>query len=442
MKNINEVETVIVGGGQAGLSVSYHLKLLERDHVVLEQAKQAANAWRNHRWDSFTLNTPNWQSQLQGGGMPGSHPDGFLTRDEVVVYFETYIKRNQLPVQYGIRVSAIKPSLSGYSVETNAGCFRARNVVVATGVYQQPRIPRFTGALSQDILQLHSDSYRNPELLPTGAVLVVGSAQSGAQIAEELYQSGRRVYLSVSSSGRVPRRYRGKDVNWWSSALGMYDRTVGELKSPRDRFDAKPHISGTKGGHTINLHQFASHGVTLLGRVMELDFAKVRLARDLHKNLVAADQFEANVAARIDRYVEEHGVVVPQEVLPKLTAGFEQLERDELDLKQADINSVIWATGYSFDFSLVRLPILDADGYPIQQRGVTAYPGLYFVGMPWLHNARSGLIFGVSEDARYLASHISMRQLSETSCCPEFSESGISDLKPMPLSGICLAQSQ
>jgi putative flavoprotein involved in K+ transport len=423
MKNTKEVETIIVGGGQAGLTVSYNLKLRGRNHVVLEQAEKAANAWRNHRWDSFTLNTPNWQSQLQGGGMSGNDPDGYLTRNELVTYFENYIELNELPVRYGVRVSAIKQSLSGYSVETNAGCFRATNVVIATGVYQQPRVPRFTGALSPGILQLHSDSYRNPESLPEGAVLVVGSAQSGAQIAEELYQSGRKVYLSVSSSGRVPRRYRGKDVNWWSNALGLYDRTVGELTSPGNRFDAKPHISGAKGGHTINLHQFASDGVTLLGRVVELDDARVRLARDLHKNLAAADRFEANITAKIDGYAEQQGMAVPPEVLPKLTAGFEQPERDELDLRQADIKSVIWATGYSFDFSLVRLPILDADGYPVQQRGVTSYPGLYFVGMPWLHNARSGLIFGVSEDAGYVASHISMRQPSETFCCPEFGES-------------------
>ena len=413
MKNTKEFETIIVGGGQAGLSVSYYLKLRGLDHVVLEQAAQAANAWRNHRWDSFTLNTPNWQSQLQGAGLPESNPDGFLTRDEVVGYFEKFIEQHQLPVRYGARVSAIKPATAGYSVETNTGCLHAKNVVVATGVYQRPRFPRFDGALSPEILQLHSDSYRNPELLPAGPVLVVGSAQSGAQIAEELYQSGRTVYLSVSRSGRVPRRYRGKDINWWGNALGAYDRTVNQLKSPRERFDAKPHISGTKGGHTLNLHQFASDGVTLLGRVVELDGSIVRLDRDLHKNLAAADQFEASLAAKIDSHVERHGMAVPQETLPKLTAGFEQPEREELDLKLANIKSVIWATGYSFDFSLVHLPVLDSDGYPMQERGVTRYPGLYFIGMPWLHTARSGLIFGVSEDAEYIESHISMRQQSE-----------------------------
>ena len=415
MMNTREFETIIIGGGQAGLSVSYFLKLRGLDHVVLEQAEQAANAWRNHRWDSFTLNTPNWQSQLEGGGMPGSDPDHFLARGEIVSYFERYIAANQLPLRYGVYVCAIKRYGSGYRVETSAGNFHAQNVVVATGVYQHPRIPRFSGSLSPDILQLHSDSYRDPSSLPGGAVLVVGSAQSGAQIAEELYESGRKVYLSVSRSGRVPRRYRGKDINWWSNALGVYDRTVDQLKSPRDRFDAKPHISGTKGGHTLNLHAFASDGVTLLGRVTELDGTTVRLARDLHKNLENADQFEARLVKRIDSFIEENQMTVPQETLPKLAAGFDQPERDELDLKKSGIGSVIWATGYSFDFSMVRLPILDSDGYPVQRRGVTEYPGLYFLGLPWLHNARSGLIFGVSEDAAYVASHIAARQHSEVS---------------------------
>jgi len=410
-----EFETIIIGGGQAGLSVSYHLKLKGRNHIVLEQAAQAANAWRNHRWDSFTLNTPNWQSQLAGSGIPGKDPDNFLSRDELVRYFENYIRQNQLPIWYGTHVLSVKAEWTGYNVETTTGAFRAKNVVVATSLYQKPRIPRFNGALSSDIRQLHSDFYRNPQSLPDGAVLVVGSAQSGAQIAEELYQNGRKVYLSVSRSGRVPRRYRGRDINWWSNVLGLYGRTVDQLKYPREKFGGKPHISGTKGGHTLNLHQFANDGVTLLGRVTELDGDTVKLAHDLHKNLAAADRWEANFVARIDSYIEKHGLTIPQEILPQFTAGFEQPERNDLDLSQANIRSVIWATGYSFDFSMVRLPTFDADGYPIQQRGVTDYAGLYFIGLPWLHNAKSGLLFGVSEDAAHIASHIASREEYEAS---------------------------
>jgi putative flavoprotein involved in K+ transport len=406
MKKLNEFETVIIGGGQAGLSVSYHLTLQDRNHMVLEQAAQAANAWRNHRWDSFTLNTPNWQSQLQGAGIPGDDPDEFLGRDELVSYFETYIQQNDLPISYGTRVLAIESTGDGYTLETTAGTFHAKNVVVATGLYQKPRFPQFNGALSSDICQLHSDAYRNPDFLPAGAVLVVGSAQSGAQIAEELYQSGRKVYLSVSRSGRVPRRYRTRDINWWSNVLGLYDRTVGQLKFSHEKFGGKPHISGTRGGHTLNLHQFAIDGVTLVGRVTEVNGATVKFAHDLHKNLTAADQFEASLVARIDSYIERNGLSLPEEGLPHLTAGFEQPEIHELDLKQANVSTVIWATGYSFDFSMVRLLVFDADGYPIQHRGVTSYPGLYFVGLPWLHNARSGLLFGVSEDAAHVASHI------------------------------------
>jgi putative flavoprotein involved in K+ transport len=304
------------------------------------------------------------------------------------------------------------PSGNGYKVETTAGTFRAKNVVVATGLYQKPRIPRFNGRLSPDIRQIHSDSYRNPDQLPPGAVLVVGSAQSGAQIAEELNQSGRKVYLSVSRAGRVPRRYRGKDINWWNHTLGLYERTVDQLKSAQEKFAGKPHVSGAKGGHTLSLHQFATDGVTLLGRVTELDGTRVRLARNLHKNLAAADLFEANLVGMIDNLIEKHRMNAPPEMLPQLRAGFEQPERDDFDLAEAGVGSIIWATGYSFDFSMVRLPVLDPDGFPIQRRGVTGYPGLYFLGMPWLHNAKSGLLFGISEEAVHVASHILNREES------------------------------
>jgi putative flavoprotein involved in K+ transport len=402
------IETVVIGGGQAGLAVSYYLSLQDRPHIVLEQAAEPGNAWRNHRWDSFTLNTPNWQSCLPGTEIPDDDPDSFLSRDRIVDYFEEYVQRFQLPVSFGIRVEAVLPKVSGhgYIVETSAGRYEADNVVIATGLYQEPKIPRFSADLPPEIKQIHSDEYKNPQSLPDGSVLVVGSGQSGAQIAEELYQGGRKVYLSVSRAGRVPRRYRGKDANWWQETMGVYNRTVDQLPSPQAKFVSKPQISGKDGGHTINLHQFVRDGVNLLGRVRAVRGGRIILHQDLQENLARADKFEADFAKSVDDFVARNGIDAPEEIIPELRDGFEVEPMLELNLKAANINIVIWATGYSFDFSMVRLPVLDADGYPLQKRGITRYPGLYFVGLPWLHNAKSGLLFGVAEDAKYIASAI------------------------------------
>jgi putative flavoprotein involved in K+ transport len=261
------VNTIIVGGGQASLAVSYFLTLQGRDHLVPEQADAPGEAWRNHRWDSFTLNTPNWQSQLPGAPHPGD-PNAFMSRSEIIAYLERYAER--LPVRYSTRVTSVtRDGRWGCYVVTTADgeSFVARNVVIATGLYQRPNIPAFAADFPAQIVQIHSDAYRNPHALPQGAVLVVGSAQSGAQITEELYESGRKVYLAVGRAGRTPRRYRGKDANWWSEKLGIYDSTVDQLPSPRAKFAGKPHISGTRGGHTLNLHQFARDGVVLLGHL-------------------------------------------------------------------------------------------------------------------------------------------------------------------------------
>jgi putative flavoprotein involved in K+ transport len=401
------LETIIIGGGQAGLAVSYYLSRQGRPHVVLEQAAEAGNAWRNHRWDSFTLNTPNWQSALPGARIPGD-PDSFLTRDEIVAYFEHYVERFHLPVRYGVRVESVVPKVSGrgYVVETSIGRFEADNVVVATGLYQKPKLPAVSADFPQQIEQIHSDQYRNPQSLPEGAVLVVGSGQSGAQIAEELYQSGRRVYLSVSRAGRVPRRYRGKDANWWHDKMGDYKRTVDQLASPEAKFASKPQISGKDGGHTLNLHQFARDGVTLLGKVQRVSDGIVVLAEDLKENLARADRFEADFVQHIDEFIAKNGINAPEEALPVLRDGYNIEPMMELNLKDANITSVIWATGYSFDFSMVRLPVFDKDGYPVQKRGISDYRGLYFVGLPWLHNAKSGLLFGLIEDAGHVATAI------------------------------------
>ncbi|MBK7456341.1 MAG: NAD(P)-binding domain-containing protein [Anaerolineales bacterium] len=405
---MQHLNTIIIGGGQAGLATSYYLQQQQVEHVVFEQAAQAGNAWRNSRWDSFSLLTPNWTLQMPGAEYQGDDPDGFLPRGEIVAYFEDYVKRFDLPVQYGVRVTAVEHVADSgkYQVTTDRGVWLADHVVVATGLFQGPKKPAFAENLSSRITQLHSSAYRNPQSLPDGAVLVVGSAQSGCQITEELYESGRKVYLCVGSAGRAPRRYRGRDVFDWLKQAGFFDRTVDKLPTPKAKFSGNPHLSGKDGGHTINLHQFVRDGVQLMGRITSGENETVMLAGDLHESLAKVDKFEADVVKIIDDFIAKNGIDLPAESLPDLRDGYAVENIRELDLASAGINTILWAQGYTFDFSLIKLPVTDADGYPIQQRGVTNYPGLYFVGMPWLSKYKSGLLVGVGEDSAYIASHI------------------------------------
>ena len=403
-----QIDTIIVGAGQAGLSTSYYLMQQNREHIILEQADWVAVAWR-HRWDSFTLITPNRTVRLPGAEYQGYFPDGFMARDEVIAYFEEYVEQFKMPVRYSTRMTSVEPVEAGYLVSTDKGEFEAANVVIATGMYQQPRIPLFGANLSAEIDQLHSHDYRNSQALPPGAVLVVGSAQSGCQIAEELYQEGRKVYLSVGRAGRLPRRYRGKDITWWLEEIGFTDKTIDKFPSPKVKFAGSAHGTGKDGGHTINLHQFAKDGVVLLGHIQSIQEDQILLAPDLKENLANADNGEAEIIKGIDTYIEESGLDVPEETLPELKDGYEVEVISELDLKSAGITSVIWATGFKFDFSMVKLPVFDEDGYPVQKRGVTEYPGLYFIGLPFLHNLKSGILAGVGDDAAHVASAIAAR---------------------------------
>lgn len=403
------VDTIVVGAGQGGLSSSYHLLQQGCEHIILEKNDQIARPWRS-RWDSFTLVTPNWMLKLPGAEYQGDDPDGFMPRDEVVAYFEAYVERFKMPIRYGVQVTSVEPSETGYLLSTNDGDFKAANVVIATGMFQEPKVPAISADLPEEIQQHHSSAYRNPESLTSGAVLVVGSGQSGCQIAEELYKQRRRVYLSVGSAGRLPRRYRGKDITWWSEKTGFADRTVDQLPSPRAKFQGNPHATGKDGGHTINLHKFARDGVVLLGHIRSVKGREIGLVEDLKENLAKADKQEADFVKEIDSYIEKNGLDVPEERLPELRDGYEAEVITELDLKSAGINTVIWATGYKFDFSMVKLPILDEDGYPVQKRGVSEYPGLYFIGLPFLHTIKSGLLAGVGDDAAHVVSAIARQQ--------------------------------
>jgi putative flavoprotein involved in K+ transport len=287
---VERVETVIVGGGQAGLATSYCLGQEGREHVVLEQAAQAGNAWRSDRWDSFTLVTPNWSLRLPGAEYSGDAPHGYMPRDEIVAGLEAYARRYQMPVRYGVRVLAVEPQdRGGYRVEADGASFETRNVVMATGLFQEPKLLPAAAGLAPGMVQIASGQYRNPQALPPGAVLVVGSAQSGCQIAEELYQAGRRVYLCTGSAGRVPRRYRGRDFFEWLHLVGYLDRTPDKLPSPQVKFAGNPQVTGKAGGHNLNLHQFARDGVVLLGRMEGAQGDKIWLAPDLMANLAKSD---------------------------------------------------------------------------------------------------------------------------------------------------------
>jgi len=411
---LHKIDTVIVGGGQAGLAISYYLSQEGREHVVLERASTVANAWRNQRWDSFTLVTPNFQVRMPGAEYDGNDPYGFMSLAEVVEYFDDYVECFRLPVRCGVEVFSVEKVGDGYVVRTSEKNYAAENVVIATGLYQSPKILPFSKEIPPSILQLHSMDYKNPSSLPEGAVLVVGTGQSGAQIAQELYQSGRKVYLSIGSAGRVPRRYRGKDINDWFTRIGMFDTKVEELKSAADKYHPHPQISGKNGGQSLNLHQFARDGVILLGHVRDAHEGKLILTPDLKETLAKVDQFETNALKMVDDYISRTGLDAPTETIPQLRDGYSQEVIPELDLKDSGVATVLWATGHTFDFSLVKFPVIDADGYPIQKRGVTEYEGLYFLGMPWIHSRRSGILFGVGDDAAYLAAHIVARAQEHT----------------------------
>ncbi len=407
---VDNIETVIIGGGQAGLSVSYCLGQLGRENLVLERAAHAGDAWRHQRWDSFTLVIPNWSVRMPGAEYSGPDPDGFMERVEIVSYFERYVQEYRLPIRYNTFVTAVEPRADGgFVVSTAETRLNARNVVMATGLFQTPKIQTCFHS-SPSVYQLHSSEYRNPDALPPGGILVAGSGQSGCQIAEELYQAGRQVSMSVGSSGRLPRRYRGKDITRWLYETGFFDRTVDKLPSPRAKFAGAPQISGKDGGHNLNLHQFARDGVVLLGHIQGARDGRIMIAPDLKENLARGDKFETDVVKTVDDYIEKMELDAPREMLPQLRDGYDVPIPSELDLAARGVGTVLWASGYRFDFSMVKSPVFDQDGFPIQRRGVTSEPGLYFVGLPWLDTQKTGLLMGVGEHAGYVASHIAARQ--------------------------------
>jgi len=400
---------LIIGGGQAGLAVSHCLKQRGIDHLVFEKYR-IGHAWRDKRWDSFCLVTPNWQCQLPGFPYRGNELHGFMKKAEIVRYLEAYAASFVPPLLEGVAVTALRrSSAAGFEVATTVGDFTADQVVVAVGGYHVATVPRLAERLPEQIVQMHSSEYRNPALLAQGGVLVVGSGQSGCQIAEDLHLAGRRVHLCLGGAPRTARFYRGKDVVDWLHAMGYYDMPVHEhpLKE-RVRAKANHYVTGRDGGRDIDLRKFALEGMQLYGRLIDVRGTELKFAADLKHNLDQADAVAESIKTTIDKFIEAKRIAAPMEA--RYQPVWEPHEEPtSLDLEGTGIASVIWSIGYRSDYRWIEVPVFDGTGYPRHERGVTTAAGLYFLGLPWLYTWGSGRFSGVGADANYLAERIEAR---------------------------------
>jgi putative flavoprotein involved in K+ transport len=398
---------VVIGGGQAGLSASHYLKRHGIDHVVFEK-RAVAHKWKNERWDAFCLVTPNWQCQLPDHAYDGDDPHGFMVKDEILGYVDRFIAKVDAPVLQHTAVTSLERLGDLFRIETSAGTVTANSVVIATSLYSDPAIPRAAERLPEEIVQLHTADYRNPRQLPEGAIVVVGSGQSGCQIAEDLHLSGRKVHLVTGNAPRCARFYRGRDVVDWLADVGQYDMSVEHDGMTKKRHDTNHYLTGRDGGRDIDLRRFALEGMSLYGRMSGVNGDKMMFEPNLKANLDGADRVYNGINALIDRYIAEKGVHAPGGS-PYLPVWEPETEPTKLDLKAQGITSVIWATGFHPDWSFVGLPIFDGNAYPVHRRGVTAVDGVYVLGLPWLWTWGSGRFLAVGKDAEHVVGHLVQR---------------------------------
>jgi len=407
--SVEHIDSVIVGGGQAGLAMSEHLRAAKVPHLILERHR-IAERWRSERWDSLVANGPAWHDRFPGMDFPDAEPNAFISKEKVADYFVEYAKMIEAPIRCGVEVTKVErlPDRPGFLVETSAGPIEAANVVAATGAFQEPVMPAVVPA-DAGVMQIHSNEYRNPGQLPEGAVLVVGAGSSGAQIAEELLASGKRVYLSVGPHDRPPRAYRDRDFCWWLGVLGKWDM---DTPSPNTEHVSIA-VSGANGGRTVDFRRLAERGMTLVGRTEAFRDGSLSFAGDLATNLAHGDTYLLGLLNEADAYVERNGLDLPEEpdakVIPPNPACVTDPIR-ALNLVEADITSIIWATGYSVDYSWLQFDIFDAQRRPKHKRGVSSEPGVYFLGLPWQTRRGSSFIWGVWHDAKLVADRIATQR--------------------------------
>ena len=405
--SVETIQTLIVGGGQAGLALSAHLGQRGLSPLVVERHR-IADRWRSERWDSLVANGPAWHDRFPPLKFDDLDPDSFAPRDRIVQYFETFADQIKAPIRCGVAVTLATRTANGtFAVETTQGSVHARNLVAATGPFQRPLMPD-TVPVSAGLTQMHSCHYRNPAQLPDGAVLVVGAGASGSQIADELLRSGRKVYLSVGPHDRPPRAYRGHDFVWWLGALGAWDAKARDPGMEHVTIA----VSGANGGETVDFRRMADRGMVLLGRAGNYTDGVMQFAGDLARNIAAGDANYLAVLDKADAYATAHGLNLPPEPQARVFGPDPDCVTHpirSLELGRAGVTSIIWATGYAFDFGWLQVDGFDDKGRPKHDRGVADLPGLYFIGLPWLSRRASPYIWGAWRDADYLAGHIQAR---------------------------------
>ena len=404
---------IIVGGGQAGLSQSYYLQQAAIDHLVLEK-NTLTHTWRNQRWDSFCLVTPNWQCALPGYPYTGNDPNGFMKKHEIIQYLDGFIAAVKAPVKEHTAVLSVKAlEAGGFEVVTSNGVLTADQVVAASGGYHIPIIPRMAERIPDSVMQVHSEQYKNVASLPAGNVLVVGTGQSGAQIAEDIHLTGKKVYLAVGDAPRCARFYRGKDVVEWLADMDYYDLPVNEHPLREGVRDNTNHyLTGRDGGRDIDLRKFANEGMELFGLMHDFKDGVFKFTPDLGKSLDQADSVYNRINQSIDHYIEKNGITAPKSEVYQ-AVWQPKFERTDLELAAAGITSIVWCIGFKPDFSWVDVPVFNGHGYPSHYRGITPHTGLYFLGLPWLHTWGSGRFSGIARDAKFLADTINAKQKNQ-----------------------------
>ena len=394
---------IVVGGGQAGLSASYWLSQAGVDHVVFEK-KSVMHKWREERWDNFCLVTPNWQCQLPGHPYDGRAPHGFMVKQEILAYLDGFARKTNAAVREGVEVLAVEREKDFFHVTTSEGGFLTDAVFLATSLYGDPYRPRCAERVPDSIAQIHSAEYRNAAALPAGSVVVVGSGQSGAQIAEDLHLAGRNVHLVTGNAPRCARFYRGRDVVDWLTDIGQYEITVADEGMGRKRQDTNHYLTGRDGGRDIDLRAFARDGMSLYGRLKDVANGRMMFEPNLEANLDGADRVYNGINALIDRYIADKRIEAPPGSVYEPVWTPDQ-EPEVLDLVASGVAAIVWATGFTPDWSYVRLPVFDGSGYPVNRRGITSVPGMFVLGLPWLWTWGSGRFLSVGRDAEHVVQH-------------------------------------